>query len=174
MATRVIPVSRHVAGVCIAAAMVCAAGAPFAGARGNAVPTTFLTRSPARVPASDATRVLAAVNAHRREARLPALSLDARLTQAAATHARDLARRGRLDHRGSDGSRVGRRVERAGYRWSAVAENLALSRSASAPIVVEMWMNSRGHRANILNRECSQMGVAHVGDIWVLVLARPR
>lgn len=130
--------------------------------------------SPAAQSASEADRLLAAVNAQRVARHLPVLTLDARLTQAAMAHARDLARTGRFDHRGSDGSRVADRVTRARYRWSTVAENLAKTGTSSPRAVVEMWMNSRGHRENLLNRQCTQLGLAHVGDIWVLVLARPR
>ncbi len=118
--------------------------------------------------------MLAAVNAQRRDRRLPSLTLDSRLSEAAAVQARYLARTGRLDHRGEHGSRVAQRVERAGYRWSTVAENLARTRSSSPRTVVDMWMHSRGHRENLLNRQVTQVGTAHVGDVWVLVLARPR
>ncbi len=118
--------------------------------------------------------MLAAVNAQRRDRRLPPLTLDPRLTQAAMAHARDLVRTRRFDHRGSDGSRVSDRVTRTGYRWSTVAENLAEARTSSPAVVVDMWMHSRGHRENLLNRRCTQMGIAHARDIWVLVLAQPR
>lgn len=122
---------------------------------------------------SDAQGVLEAVNTQRRERGLVALVLDERLTQAAAAHARDLVRRGTLGHRGSDGSTLGQRVTRAGYNWSTVAENLALTTAASPRGVVALWMKSRGHRKNLLNREVTQMGLAHIRTIWVLVLARP-
>ncbi len=114
-----------------------------------------------------------AVNGQRRQRGLRPLTLDTRLTVAATVQARDLASRGRLDHRGSDGSTVGDRVARTGYDWSAVAENLAQTRTSSPRAVVTLWMNSPGHRRNLLNPQVTQMGLAHVRAIWVLVLGRP-
>lgn len=127
--------------------------------------------APVRISAD--TGVLDAVNAQRRANGLGAVSLDSRLVRAAAAHARDLNRRGVLDHRGSNGSKVGDRVTRAGYRWSEVAENLALTATGSARAVVALWMKSPGHRRNLLNRRVTQIGASRVGDTWVLVLARP-
>lgn len=163
-----------VAGACVAALLVC--GRPcvaephLAWVRSAELGSGPSSPAPA---AADAELTLAAVNAQRAAFRLPPLTLDSRLTQAALAHARDLVRMGRLDHRGSDGSNVGHRASRAGYRWSTVAENLARARTSSPRTVVRMWMNSPGHRANLLNRRCTQAGVAHVRDMWVLVLARP-
>ncbi len=117
--------------------------------------------------------MLDAVNAQRRAHRLAPLAFDGRLAETAAVQARDLARRGELDHRGSDGSSAGDRAIRAGYRWSVIAENLALTSSSSPRVVVGLWMRSPGHRRNLLNPQVTQMGVARVRRIWVLVLARP-
>lgn len=120
----------------------------------------------------DAMAVVAAVNDARREHGEPGLVLDGRLTAAARRHAGDLTRTGSFSHRGSDGSSVGDRVERAGYSWSRVAENLAsVQPGERAGSVVGRWMASRPHRNNILNRAYKQVGVAHQGGIWVLVLA---
>ncbi len=121
---------------------------------------------------SDARAMLDAVNSQRRALGRSVVTLDARLTEAAAVQARDLARRGVLDHRGSDGSTVGDRVTRAGYRWSVVAENLARMGTTSARPVVAAWMKSTGHRRNLLKPDVTQIGVAHVGHVWVLVLGR--
>ncbi len=153
-------------------ALLCGITPHLVNARAGAFATS--RPRPPRSSTADADGVLAAVNAQRVQRGLRPLTLDQRLTQAALHHARDIARRGRLDHRGSDGSTVRQRVERAGYHWSTVAENLALTPSSSSRAVVDMWMHSRGHRENILNRHCTQMGLAHVRDMWVLVLARPR
>jgi uncharacterized protein YkwD len=123
-------------------------------------------------PADPARAMLDAVNAQRRAQGVAALGLDARLTRAACAHADDLHATGRLDHTGSDGSHVGDRVERAGYRWSYVAENLADTRASRPVDVVREWMQSPEHRKNLLNRSATAIGVAHVGNVWVLVLAR--
>ncbi len=118
--------------------------------------------------------MLDAVNAERSRRGLGRLAFEWRLARAAEVQARDLAAHGRFCHKGSDGSSVGDRAERAGYRWSRVGENLAnTSPSASAGAVVRLWMNSPQHRANLLNAQFTQMGVARQGRICVLVLARP-
>ncbi len=123
-------------------------------------------------PADMSHAMLEAVNAQREERGLRPLALDARLTRAATVQARDLERTGRLDHRGSDGSTPGDRADRAGYRWSNIAENLAESRSTSPRAVVDQWMRSRDHRKNVLNAAYRDLGVAHEGRIWVIVMGR--
>lgn len=65
------------------------------------------------------------VNAARSDAGLSPLCLNAKLNDAAQAHANDQAAMGRMTHDGSDGSRPGERVERRGYSWSMVAENVA-------------------------------------------------
>lgn len=126
----------------------------------------------ARESGDSAQAMLDAVNAQRRAHGERPLVLNTRLARAAAAHARDLVRTRRLDHKGSDGSRVGDRAERAGYRWSRIAENLAETRAESPAAVVDQWMRSRPHRANLLNGAYRDLGVAHQGKVWVIVLGR--
>ena len=57
-------------------------------------------------------------------------------------------------HAGSDGSNAGQRIERQGYRWRAWAENVAVGYPDAAS-VMDGWMNSPGHRENILERAAS-------------------
>ncbi|MGE5360421.1 MAG: CAP domain-containing protein [Bacteroidales bacterium] len=127
----------------------------------------------ASVPGTESARaMLDAVNAQRRAHGVRPLTLDARLNRAAAAHAHDLARTGRLSHTGSDGSKAGDRVDRAGYRWSEVAENLAESTATSPSAIVADWMRSRPHRKNMLNGAYRDLGVGHEGRIWVIVLGK--
>jgi uncharacterized protein YkwD len=121
------------------------------------------------------------VNAVRRREGIAALGLDARLTGAAEAHAADLARNGaQLAHRGSDGSQVSDRVTRQGYAWRTVAENISFGRDDPRAVVIA-WLNSPGHRANLLRAGVTQMGAAltYRGEspyrhYAVLVLAAPR
>jgi len=94
------------------------------------------------------------------------------LQAAAQAHADDLHASGQFSHTGSDGSDIRRRVQRSNYNACFMAENIARGQP-NVRSVVETWMESSGHRANILNAQVSQFGFAHVGEIWVLVLARP-
>jgi uncharacterized protein YkwD len=121
------------------------------------------------------------VNAVRVRNSAAALSLDARLSAAALAHANDMTRHGaQLEHRGSDASQVGDRVTRQGYAWRSVAENISLGRNDPGAVVVA-WMNSPGHRANLLRTTVTQMGAAlavreddRYRHYAVLVLAAPR
>jgi uncharacterized protein YkwD len=119
---------------------------------------------------------LQAINEERASKGLAALARDPRLSKAAQSHACDSAARNRMGHEGSDGSTLGDRANRAGYRYREVAENVAQG-YPSAASVVQGWMASRGHRRNILMRGAEDAGiglaVGGTGDLhWVLVLGR--
>jgi uncharacterized protein YkwD len=117
-------------------------------------------------------RALELVNAARARARkcgstafpaVPPLKLDPLLQRAALAHAQDMAQHSRFDHEGSDGSRPAQRATRAGYRWRNVGENIA----AGAPdveSVVQGWLDSPGHCANIMSPQFKEMGIAYVSD----------
>ena len=90
-----------------------------------------------------------------------ALTLSATLTKAAAAQAADMAANNYMGHRGSDGSEVGERVTRTGYRWSSVGENVAAGQP-DAETVVKAWLDSPGHCENIMGPQFREMGVAFV------------
>lgn len=119
-----------------------------------------------------AREVLTLVNAARAKPRkcggttfdaAPPLTLSAPLTKAALQHAQDMARHGRLEHEGSDGSTPAQRVTRAGYRWRHVAENIAAG-APTADAVVRGWLASPGHCSNIMGRHYREMGIAFAVD----------
>jgi uncharacterized protein YkwD len=89
-----------------------------------------------------------------------ALRLDGQLTAAARAHSTDMVTRNFFSHTGSDGSNFVTRAQRAGYT-AASAENIAWGWS-TAEVVVREWMNSPGHRANILNCGSVAVGVGLV------------
>lgn len=85
------------------------------------------------------------------------LRADDRLHEAAALHSEDMAERDYFDHVTPEGVGPGERAERAGYdSWGG--ENIAWG-YRSAEDVVEGWMDSHGHRANILNCDFVAIGV---------------
>ena len=88
-----------------------------------------------------------------------ALRVAPQLNDAAAHHARDMARRKYFDHRGSDGSQPKDRVIRAGYLPSLTGENIAFG-PESAEEVVAGWLASPGHCANIMDARFKHIGVA--------------
>ena len=87
-----------------------------------------------------------------------ALILSAQLTAAASAHSQDMALHDLFSHTGSNGSTMVSRVVATGYGYSQLAENLAAG-PTTAEGVVASWMNSPGHRANILNCDLHQLGV---------------
>jgi uncharacterized protein YkwD len=82
-----------------------------------------------------------------------------------------------MAHKGSDGSDPGERAEEVDYDWTAVAENVAAGQP-TAEAVMTSWMESAGHRENLLARDVQHVGVgyAYRGDTrlrhyWVMVFA---
>lgn len=83
------------------------------------------------------------------------------LRSAAYSHSQDMALNDFFDHVGSDGSTLVTRAQDAGYvGWTVLAENIAAGFS-DPQAVVEAWMNSPGHRANILRSTVSEIGVGY-------------
>ncbi|SFL56092.1 CAP domain-containing protein [Streptomyces pini] len=109
-------------------------------------------------------QVLALVNRERAAAGCRPVTADAQLTRAAEDYSDTMAASGVLSHTGPDGSTMAGRVEAAGYAWSNLGENIAQGQPDAAS-VMKAWMNSPGHRANILNCAFEELGVGvHFGD----------
>ncbi len=123
--------------------------------------------TPAAPDLSAQDQVVALVNTARQEADCGPVSVDDRLTAAAQGHASDMAARRYFDHTTPDGVTFDQRIRNAGYP-SPGAENIARG-STTAEGVMELWMNSPGHRANILNCELNTIGVGldRNGFYWV-------
>ena len=143
---------------------------------GGALPQCQPAPPPAVVQVSDVQgSVVNSVNHQRALVGLAAMSVDGRLTAAAQGHSDDMARRQTMTHQGSDGTDGGRRANNAGYRWSTWGENVAAGQP-TANEVMAAWLNSPGHRANILHRGVVHIGVAATtgsnGVIyWTMVVA---
>jgi uncharacterized protein YkwD len=103
--------------------------------------------------------VVDAVNYHRAKAGRRPVVIDARLTAAAQGHSDHMARERILTHIGAGWTDGGMRISNAGYRWRAWAENVAAGQTTAAD-VMSAWMNSPGHRANILSDRVVHIGVA--------------
>ncbi|MDX6765030.1 CAP domain-containing protein, partial [Streptomyces sp. F8] len=106
-----------------------------------------------------------------------ALTSNAKLSAAARAMVSLYARAGVMSHTGPDGSTMTSRVEAAGYKWSTLGENIARGQ-ADADAVMKAWMNSSGHRANILNCAFKEIGIGvHKGDggpWWTQNFGAPR
>ncbi|OIK26095.1 sigma-70 family RNA polymerase sigma factor [Streptomyces malaysiense] len=116
-------------------------------------------RTTAPAPAGDTvSQVVALVNQQRASAGCSPLTEDPQLQQAAQAHSDDMAARNFFDHVNPDGVDPGQRITAAGYRWSTYGENIAMGQQTPAS-VMDAWMNSPGHRANILNCAFKNIGV---------------
>lgn len=96
----------------------------------------------------------------------PALQWEEKLENAAQSHADDMYRGRYFSHNSADGTSFSDRISRAGYRWSAVGENIAKGQP-TARAVVHAWANSKGHCLNMMNPKFDDMGVGKNGPYWV-------
>ena len=109
--------------------------------------------------------VLCLVNRERTSRGLRRLRSNDRLANAARKHSRDMDERKFFSHDSPGGRSLLDRVKRAGYRGGSrglfVGENIAWgSGSYATPAeILDGWMHSPGHRANILRREFTEIGV---------------
>jgi uncharacterized protein YkwD len=140
-----------------------AAGAEQACPAANATPAEATKREIVRA-------TLCALNQERAHYGLRRLSLNKRLSSAARRHARDMARRNYFSHDTLGGGSFVDRIRSAGYLRGArswmVGENLAWgTRGQSRPSsIMRLWMNSPGHRANILNASFREIGIGVAYD----------
>lgn len=120
-------------------------------------------------PASEDGEVLQIVNAERAKEGCGPVTSNDLLATAAHRHSADMAAQDYFSHTSLDGRDPGDRITAAGYRWSTYGENIAKGQRTPAD-VMESWMNSPGHRANILNCSFKEMGIGKVdsggGPVW--------
>ena len=129
-------------------------------------------------------RVVELTNIERSKAGLPPLKFNPVLGAAAQKHSVDMALNDFFGHTGSTGSKLGDRVSSEGYKWSYCAENVYAGGSTPEK-AVEGWMNSTGHRNNILSPKSKEIGIGYyflandTGDTnfkhyWTQVFASPQ
>ena len=107
---------------------------------------------------STASQVISLVNAARADAGCGPVSANGALASAAQAHSADMAANDYFSHTSQDGRSFSDRIRAAGYSGGAMAENIAAGQS-SASSVMAGWMDSPGHRANILNCTYRHIGV---------------
>jgi uncharacterized protein YkwD len=130
------------------------------------------------------TRIFAQMNVEREREGLSALSSDSRLAAIARSHSDDMLTNNYFSHNDPNGCGSSCRADAAGYAWRAIGENIymmsgySLSADEAAAKVVTGWMNSSGHRANILGSQYTHVGVGVVQkgkSVYVTaVYAKPR
>ncbi|MEU4165298.1 CAP domain-containing protein [Streptomyces sp. NPDC026665] len=109
-----------------------------------------------------AREVVPLTNAERASAGLPPLTADVKLTVAAQAHSADMVARDFYAHTSPEGGRPWDRAAAAGSAHRAIGENIACGQRSPAE-VVQGWMDSPGHRANILKRDFTHLGIGLAG-----------
>jgi serralysin len=105
-------------------------------------------------------QILSLVNIERSKAGLQPLTLNSQLNQAAQNHTNDMISKRYFSHTSPSGSTMTSRVNAVGYRYSTIGENIAAGNATAAGTMTQ-WMNSPGHRANILNPNFKELGVGY-------------
>ena len=102
------------------------------------------------------------------------------LAEASQVHSEDMARYNYFSHSGRDGSDPAQRVERAGYRYRSIGENIAAGQMKPEDAVAG-WIKSPEHCANLMNPAFTEMGVAfavdprsEMGVYWTQAFGMPR
>lgn len=150
--------------------------APRLGSDGKPLPTVY------KISASQKGRIqfrmLDSVNALRKAAGAPEVSLDAKLTAAAATHSQDMALQNRPWHFGSDASSPIDRVRRVGYEGRLVGQTISETYETELETLAA-WMEDENSRIVILDSSARDMGISwHQEDNgkiwWTMVLGAPQ
>ena len=123
-----------------------------------------------------AINIVDAHNKIRYEHNLHPLRFNQSLTDAAQKHAQYMADTNRLSHYGKGLSRPSDRASKEGYAWYGVGENIAYGQ-LTVEEVMKDWMNSEGHRQNILG-DYQDIGIAVVANkrgqlYWCVVFGKP-
>ena len=115
----------------------------------------------------DASVVIQITNQQRQlNGSLPPLKNNFTLSQSAMIKARDMLDLQYFEHESPFGVAVGDLARRVGYGYISVGENLAMGTFRSEQDLVNAWMNSPGHRANILNKNYTEIGVAVIRGVF--------
>lgn len=112
------------------------------------------------------TKVFALTNSARAKEGLPALRYNTRLAAIAEAKAVDMIHKQYFAHASPEGIDVSALAEKYGYAYRYVGENLALGDFTGSDHVVTGWMNSPGHRANIVSPNYTEIGIAALRGYW--------
>ena len=106
-------------------------------------------------------------NQERAKNGVPALKLDVELSKVAREKSRDMQAKGYFDHNSPTYGSPFDMMKKFGISYRSAGENIAMGQQ-SPQEVVNAWMNSEGHRKNILNANYTHIGIGHVaqGNYW--------
>lgn len=110
--------------------------------------------------------IIKITNEYRNDEDLWPLKENKLLNEAAMKRINDMFERQYFEHIAPDGSDISDTMNIVGYKYIIVGENLALGYFKNSKDLVDAWMTSPGHRANILNSKYTEIGVAHKMGIF--------
>ncbi|NOU99109.1 CAP domain-containing protein [Paenibacillus planticolens] len=132
----------------------------------TARPQTSVNPQPASNASQSAQQVLDLVNQERTKAGLSALSMNGTLSKMAMDKAKDMYNNKYFDHQSPTYGSPFDMMNAYGVTYNSAGENIAQGQTSPAE-VMNQWMNSPGHRANILNSSYTQIGIAYYNGEWV-------
>jgi uncharacterized protein YkwD len=140
----------------------------------------IVAASPPGQPISPAEQeVVDLVNQERTSRGIPPLTVNYSLMEAAWSHNEHMFDTGCFSHTACGDGNPGDRIRPTGYKFTTWGENIAKGQTSPAS-VMDAWMHSPGHRANILSTKYKDIGVAHHdaswpnGPLWTQVFASPQ
>ena len=139
----------------------------------TAAPTAQPTQAPTAKPSTNPVvateaqqEILSLVNKERAAAGLSALELDTKLNEVATEKARDMAVNNYFSHTSPTYGSPFDMLSEFGVSYRTAGENIAYGQTSEEQVMND-WMNSPGHRANILNANYTKLGVGYVQGKWV-------
>jgi len=131
----------------------------FDGSTSTTIISAAAPESETRVfqPTGEEKLMLDSVNAERARESLDALTWCPALARSATEHSIDMAAQNYFEHESLDGREVSDRAEAQGYDYRTVGENIAVGQR-DVEEVMQGWMDSPGHRENILRPEYTHLG----------------
>ncbi len=120
----------------------------------------------ATTSAAAAAKVARLVNEQRAKAGLKPLTVDTKLQKMAQAKANDMASKGYFSHTSPTYGTPFKMMDTFGITYTYAGENIAKGQS-SAALVMKDWMNSPGHKANILKKQYTHIGVGFKNGVWV-------
>ena len=121
---------------------------------------------------ADVEEFVSLLNSHRESVGCAPLEWDGRVAAVADAHSRDMVERDFFSHTSPDGDSPWDRLGDAGISYRRVAENIAWG-YPSAEAVLNGWIGSQGHRANIENCALTHHGVGLADWHWTHVFVTP-
>jgi uncharacterized protein YkwD len=113
---------------------------------------------------ADETKIFELTNLERKKEQVAALKLNPALSKIARAHSENMARQGKMEHN-LDDKGPNDRARAGGYKYESLGENIATgSADAALEEIMKRWMGSKGHRANILDADYTEIGVGIATD----------